>query len=167
MFCMDLIKLVSDINVLKFFRPTNVSFGEYAPFSNNDIRNTFKVGNIINTKIKLLLVLCIPPKNRFVLWLFHTFTFLSNKPYYLKFGGQNPVRRLIFTTIALRKTKNSYFKFARIWSLAEIIPSIHSCSVISPDTKEFTGSKNTVRTSIPGIASNDAKLPMAAFAPLS
>lgn len=50
---MDLIKLVSDINVLKFFRPTNVSFGEYAPFSNNDIRNTFKVGNIINTKNKI------------------------------------------------------------------------------------------------------------------
>lgn len=50
---MDLIKLVSDINVLKFFRPTNVSFGEYAPFSNNDIRNTFKVGNIINTRNKI------------------------------------------------------------------------------------------------------------------
>ena len=33
--------------------PTNVSFGEYAPFSNNDIRNTFKVGNIINTKNKI------------------------------------------------------------------------------------------------------------------
>ena len=53
MFCIDLIKLVSDINVLKFFRPTNASFGEYAPFSNNDIRNTFKVGNIINTKNKI------------------------------------------------------------------------------------------------------------------
>ena len=53
MFCMDLIKLVSDIHVLKFFRPTNASFGEYAPFSNNDIRNTFKVGNIINTKNKI------------------------------------------------------------------------------------------------------------------
>lgn len=167
MFCMDLIKLVSDINVLKFFRPTNVSFGEYAPFSNNDIRNTFKVGNIINTKIKLTAGAMHTAKNRFVLWLFHTFTFLSNKPYYLKFGGQKFCPPTHFTTIALRQTKNSYFKFARIWSLAEIIPSIHACSSISPDTNEFTGSKNTVRTSTPGIASNAAKLPIAAFAPLS
>lgn len=167
MFCMDLIKLVSDINVLKFFRPTNVSFGEYAPFSNNDIRNTFKVGNIINTKNKITAGAMHTAKNRFVLWLFHTFTFLSNKPYYLKFGGQKFCPPTHFTTIALRQTKNSYFKFARIWSLAEIIPSIHACSSISPDTNEFTGSKNTVRTSTPGIASNAAKLPIAAFAPLS
>lgn len=167
MFCMDLIKLVSDINVLKFFRPTNVSFGEYAPFSNNDIRNTFKVGNIINTKIKLLLVLCIPPKNRFVLWLFSYFHVPFKQTVLFKIRRTKILSADSFTTIALRQTKNSYFKFARIWSLAEIIPSIHACSSISPDTNEFTGSKNTVRTSTPGIASNAAKLPIAAFAPLS
>lgn len=89
MFCMDLIKLVSDINVLKFFRPTNVSFGEYAPFSNNDIRNTFKVGNIINTKNKnYCWCYAYRQKTASSSGFFHTFTFLSNKPYYLKFGGQ-------------------------------------------------------------------------------
>ena len=56
---------------------------------------------------------------------------------------------------------------ARIWSLADLMPSIHCCSVVLPETRELTGSKNTVRTSTPGIAVKEAKLPLAAFAPLS
>ena len=47
------------------------------------------------------------------------------------------------------------------------MPSIHCCSVMLPDTRELTGSKNTVRTSTPGMALKEAKLPIAAFAPLS
>ena len=138
------------------------------------MRNTFRVGSIIKIENKITAGAMHAIKNPLrLLELFMLFfPFLKMKLRRAEScpPSKNTIYIISEDTIIFKDTIFRcccYLRFARIWSLEEITLSIHSSSVISPETKEFTGSKNTVRTSTPGIASNAAKLPIAGFTPFS
>jgi len=134
------------------------------------MRNTLRVGKII--KMKNRMVAGATQRNTNRLRLLSDFI---DKPF-LSTGIQKPKKAEAVKTASAGQGLGSCFRMqlrsysmmlARIWSLADLMPSIHCCSVVLPETRELTGSKNTVRTSTPGIAVKEAKLPIAAFAPLS
>lgn len=53
-FCIAVINFTSPNSVTKLLIPTKVSVGEYAPRSNRDIRKTFRVGRIMNTRNRIV-----------------------------------------------------------------------------------------------------------------